>query len=225
MSAAIDVGTDDGLRHALRQIDRARSWDLPVGRELLTEIRRHAVRNAARVSATTGAAADRGLADDVLSAAWTVLHRHAAEVMNADRPWAYLMYSAQRQVAADAKAQQLLTSAERGPRPRPTPAAATHTTGRGSCGRAGRRIPPRAERPERRQRAAAGRSPRHATPPGPAGGAPDNPADGTRAVVLGNHRAPRRPRCRQGRDHRCGRSPGRPVHDQRGWAVGARSTT
>ena len=31
--------------------------------------------------------------------------------MNADRPWAYLMYSAQRQVTADAKAQQLLTSA------------------------------------------------------------------------------------------------------------------
>ena len=62
------------------------------------------------MSAATGAAADRGLADDVLSAAWTVLHRNTAEVINADRPWAYLMYSAQRQVTADAKAQQLLTS-------------------------------------------------------------------------------------------------------------------
>ena len=111
MSAAFDVRTDEGLRHALRQVDRAGSWDVPAGRELLTEVRRHAVRNAARVSATTGVVADRGLVDDVLTAAWTVLHRNTAEVMNADRPWAYLMSSAQRQVAADARAQQLLTSA------------------------------------------------------------------------------------------------------------------
>jgi len=111
VSAAIDVRTDDGLRRALHHVDRARSWETPAGHEVLSEIRRHAVRNAARVSASTGAAADRGLADDVLTAAWTVLHRHRAEVMSADRPWAYLMYSAQRQVAADAKAQQLLTSA------------------------------------------------------------------------------------------------------------------
>ncbi len=111
MNTAFDVRTDDGLRHALRQVDRARSWDVPAGQELLSEIRRHAVRNAARVRATTGAAADRGLADDVLTAAWIVLHGHTTEVMNADRPWAHLMYSAQRQVAADARAQQLLTSA------------------------------------------------------------------------------------------------------------------
>jgi hypothetical protein len=103
MNTAFDVRTDDGLRQALRQVDRARSWDVPAGQELLSEIRRHAVRNAARVCATTGAAADRGLADDVLTAAWIVLHRHTAEVMNADRPWAYLMYSAQRQLAADAR--------------------------------------------------------------------------------------------------------------------------
>jgi len=111
MSTPIDVRTDDGLRHALRHVDGARSWEIPAGYELLTEIRRRAVRNAARVSSTTGTAADRGLADDVLSAAWIVLRRNTAEVMNADRPWAYLMYSAQRQVAADATAQQLLTSA------------------------------------------------------------------------------------------------------------------
>jgi len=73
-------------------------------------MRRHAVRNAARVSPTTGTAADRGLADDVLAAAWTVADRHWAEVIGADRPWAYLMYSAQRQVTADATAQQLFTS-------------------------------------------------------------------------------------------------------------------
>ena len=111
MSTAIDVRTDDGLRQVLRQVDFAGSWDIPAGRALLTEIRRHAVRNAARVSATTGAVADRGLADDVLAAAWTVADQHRAEVINADRPWAYLMYSAQRQVTADAKAQHLLTSA------------------------------------------------------------------------------------------------------------------
>jgi hypothetical protein len=110
MSAAFDVGTDDGLRHALRRIDAAGSWEVPAGYELLSEMRRRAVRNAARVCSTTGAVPDRGLADDVLSAAWMVLRRNTAEVLNADRPWAYLMYSAQRQVAAEARAEQLLTS-------------------------------------------------------------------------------------------------------------------
>ena len=110
MSAAFDVRTDEGLRHVLRCVDAARSWEVPAGYQLLSEIRRRAVRTAARVSSTTGAAADRGLADDVLSAAWIVLCRNTAEVINADRPWAYLMYSAQRQVAAEARAQQLLTS-------------------------------------------------------------------------------------------------------------------
>ena len=31
MSATIDVRTDDGLRDALSQVDRARSWDIPAG--------------------------------------------------------------------------------------------------------------------------------------------------------------------------------------------------
>jgi len=110
MSAAIDVGTNDGLRHALRRIQAAASWEGPVGHALLSEIRRRAVRNAARVSSMTGAAADRGLVDDVVTTAWLVPHRNVDEVINAARPWAYLMYSAQRQVAADVKAQQLLTS-------------------------------------------------------------------------------------------------------------------
>jgi len=110
MSAAIDVRTDGGLRHALRRIDAESSWEGPVGHALLSEIRRRAVRNAARVSSMTGAVADRGLVDDVVSAAWLVLQRNADEVINAARPWAYLMYSAQRQVAADVKAQHLLTS-------------------------------------------------------------------------------------------------------------------
>jgi hypothetical protein len=68
MSAAFDVRTGDGLRHALRRISSARSWEVPAGYELLSEMRRRAVRNAARVCSTTGAVADRGLADDVLSA-------------------------------------------------------------------------------------------------------------------------------------------------------------
>ena len=109
MSAAFDVCTDEGLRHALRRVEAARSWEVLAGYQLLSEARRRAVRTAARVSSTTGAAADRGLVDDVLSAVWIVLRRNTAEVMNADRPWAYLMYSAQRQVAAEARAQQLLT--------------------------------------------------------------------------------------------------------------------
>ena len=59
----------------------------------------------------TGVAMGRGLVDDVLLAAWTVLHRHGDKVLAAASPWAYLMSSAQRQVLDEIRAQQLLTNA------------------------------------------------------------------------------------------------------------------
>jgi hypothetical protein len=52
----------------------------------------------------------RWLVDDVLLAAWAVLHRHSDKVLAAQRPWAYLMSSAQKQVLAEVRAQQLLTN-------------------------------------------------------------------------------------------------------------------
>jgi hypothetical protein len=53
---------------------------------------------------------ERGLVDDVLLAAWMVLHRHGDKVLAAARPWAYLMSSAQKQVLDEIRAQQLLTN-------------------------------------------------------------------------------------------------------------------
>jgi len=111
-SDGLDPRTDEGLRHAVRAVSQSGSWDQPAGRRLLAEIRRRAVRNAAHVATATGVAMDRGLVDDVLLAAWMVLHRHRDKVASAAaRPWAYLMSSAQKQVLDEVRAQQLLTNA------------------------------------------------------------------------------------------------------------------
>ena len=104
-----DPSTDPGLRHAVRAIGRSGTWDYATGQRLLAEIRRRAARNAAHVAASTGVPMSRGLVDDVLLAAWMVLHRHGGKVLAAQRPWAYLMCSAQKQVLDEVRAQQLLT--------------------------------------------------------------------------------------------------------------------
>ena len=109
-SDGLDPHTDEGLRQAVRSIERSGSWDQPAGRRLLVEIRRRAARNAAHVAASAGVPMSRGLVDDVLLAAWTVLHRHGDKVLAAARPWAYMMSSAQKQVQDDVRAQQLLTN-------------------------------------------------------------------------------------------------------------------
>jgi hypothetical protein len=90
-------------------VGRSDSWDQPAGQRLLAEIRRRAVRNAAHVATSTGAAMGRELVDDVLPAAWLVLRRHGDGVLTAARPWAYLMSSAQKQALDEIRAQQLLT--------------------------------------------------------------------------------------------------------------------
>jgi hypothetical protein len=109
-SDGLDPRTDDGLRRAVCAVGQSGSWDQPAGRRLLGEIRRRAVRNAAHVAASAGVPMSRGLVDDVLLAAWTVLHRHRDKVLAAERPWAYLMSSAQKQVLDEVRAQQLLTN-------------------------------------------------------------------------------------------------------------------
>ena len=83
---------------------------LPAAQGLLAEIRRRAVRNAAHVARAVEVSTDRGLVDDVVTAAWIVLLRHGDAVLAARRPWAYLMSSAQRQVFDEVRAQQLLTN-------------------------------------------------------------------------------------------------------------------
>ncbi|MGH3737779.1 MAG: hypothetical protein ACRDT6_19530 [Micromonosporaceae bacterium] len=110
MSDAKDVQTDEGLRRALRDVGHAASWDAPAGQGLLAEIRRRAVRNAAHVARVADMSTDRGLVDDVVTAAWIVLRRHGDAILAARRPWAYLMSSAQKQVSDDVRAQQLLTN-------------------------------------------------------------------------------------------------------------------
>jgi hypothetical protein len=109
-SDVLDPRTDEGLRQAVRAVVQSDSWDQPAGRRLLAEIRRRAVRNAAHVAAATGTTMERGLLDDVLLAAWLVLHRHDDKVLAAACPWAYLMSSAQKQVLDEVRAQQLLTN-------------------------------------------------------------------------------------------------------------------
>jgi hypothetical protein len=94
----------------VRAVERSGSWDQPAGRQLLAEIRRRAARNAAHVASSAGVPISRGLVDDVLLAAWTVLHRHGCKVLAAEQPWAYLMSSAQKQVLDEVRAQQLLTN-------------------------------------------------------------------------------------------------------------------
>ena len=78
-----DPSTDPGLRHAVRAIGRSGTWDCATGQHLLGEIRRRAARNAAHVAASTGVPMSRGLVDDVLLAAWLVLHRHGDKVVAA----------------------------------------------------------------------------------------------------------------------------------------------
>jgi hypothetical protein len=109
-SDVLDPGADEGLRKALRVVEQSGSWETPPGRRLLAEIRRRAVRNAAHVATVTDAAMGRALVDDVLLAAWLVLHRHGDKVRAAAQPWAYLMSSAQKQVLDEIRAQRLLTN-------------------------------------------------------------------------------------------------------------------
>ena len=110
VGSTVDLATEEGLRQALRELQRTGSWVGPAGHSLLTEIRRRAVRNAAHVAAAAGVTTDRGLVDDVSTAAWLVLDQYADAVLAAQRPWAYLMSSAQRHVADEVRAQQLLTN-------------------------------------------------------------------------------------------------------------------
>lgn len=105
-----DVATDDGLRQLLNEYTGREWWESPPGRDLLGEIRHRAVRNAAHVAARADIPAGRDLVDDVVTAAWLVLHDHADKVISASRPWAYLMSSVERHVFAEVRAQQLLTS-------------------------------------------------------------------------------------------------------------------
>ena len=103
-SDGLEPRTDEGLRHALFSVERSGSWETPDGQALLAEIRRRAARNAAHVATATGTAMGPGLVDDVLLAAWLVLHRHRDKVLAAEHPWAYLMSSAQRQVLDEVRA-------------------------------------------------------------------------------------------------------------------------
>jgi hypothetical protein len=105
-----DHRTDEGLCKALRAVQRSGSWETPDAQALLAQVRQRGARNAAHVAAATGVALERGLVDDVLLAAWLLLHRNGDKVLAAARPWAYLMSSAQRQVLDEVRAQQLLTN-------------------------------------------------------------------------------------------------------------------
>lgn len=111
--SADDVGevqSDEGLRCALRAIEASDTWERQPGPDLVAEIRRRVVRNVTRVASATDTAVNRGLVDDVLLAAWMILREHGMKVVRAERPWAYLMSSAQAQVIDETRAQHLLTN-------------------------------------------------------------------------------------------------------------------
>jgi hypothetical protein len=110
VTEVLDMRTDDGLRRVLREVTSAGSWDGPAGRRLLRAVRDRAVRNAAHVAGATGARYDRNLVDDVVTAAWVVLHEHTDRVLAAERSWAYVMRSAQQEVMAEALADRAVTS-------------------------------------------------------------------------------------------------------------------
>jgi hypothetical protein len=107
----MDLGTDDGLRTALREVLAAGTWDGLTGKRLLNEIRNRAVRHASHVGAVTRERCDRSLVDDLVCAAWAVLDRHARQVMAVARPWAYLMSAARRRVLGEIRAHRQLVSA------------------------------------------------------------------------------------------------------------------
>jgi hypothetical protein len=65
-------------------------------RTRLGEIRRRAERNAAHIASNTESTNGRDLVDDIVMAAWLVLHKNADKVGTAALPWAYVMSSAQR---------------------------------------------------------------------------------------------------------------------------------
>jgi hypothetical protein len=110
VSDVLDMRTDEGFRRALRDVTSAGSWDCLVGRRLLCAVRDRAARNAAHVAGATGARCDRNLVDDVMTAAWVVLDEHTDRVLAAERPWAYVMRSAQQEVMAEALAERAVTS-------------------------------------------------------------------------------------------------------------------
>ncbi|MFW6034189.1 MAG: hypothetical protein ACOC9R_03555 [bacterium] len=110
MSDVVGTWTDEDLRLALRDVASTGSWDGPSGRRLLRAVRERAVRNAAHIAAATGVRCDRDLVGDVVTAAWTVLHGHTEQVLDAERPWAYLMRAAQQEVMAEALADRAVTS-------------------------------------------------------------------------------------------------------------------
>ncbi len=113
VACELDPSTDEGLRTTLRRLGHADVWDTPTGHELLIEIRRRAARTAAHIAAKTGVNNDRTLVDDVVASAWLVAVTHCEKIIKAERPWAYLMQSAQRHTLDEVRAQQLLTSPTR----------------------------------------------------------------------------------------------------------------
>ena len=108
-----DVRTDQGLRTALAEVTRSCSWEAQSGVMILDEVRRRGVRLAAHVASRTGARGDRGLVDDVVASAWTVMSTQTDQVLGADRPWSYVMAAAGRMVRAEAWSQRFLTSPTR----------------------------------------------------------------------------------------------------------------
>lgn len=75
--------TDEGLRGLLASRRGSDWWDTAPGQTLLREIRRRAVRNASHIAARADIPTGRNLVDDIVAAAWLVLHDHADIVTTA----------------------------------------------------------------------------------------------------------------------------------------------
>jgi len=104
-----DVRTDEGLRAAVREVTRCASWEIPAGRQLLTELRVRSARRATAVSRRVSVDLSVALVDDMTSLAWELLATQTRSVLGAGQPWAYLMSAAAQALTNEARAQRCLT--------------------------------------------------------------------------------------------------------------------
>ena len=104
-----DIRTDQGLRNTLLELSDAGAWNGPTGRALLSHFRRLADA-VARRAFRHGDVVDPHLVDHLVSVAWEVTHEQTAQVVAADRPWAYVATAMTRAATSQIRAAGLLTA-------------------------------------------------------------------------------------------------------------------
>jgi len=107
-AGAMDAGTHEGLRAALRLV-AVQGWDSEAGRAVMYSLTSRCAGWSAKMSRNPGAGGGAADPGDVLSLAWLTLDRFARNVAAADAPWAYLWTAVGRAMAVDAAAAAMLS--------------------------------------------------------------------------------------------------------------------